>query len=151
MVKGGKGHATVLCGLSQGNLSVPPIFTLLLESLGEAFLGAAEAYPTLLGGGNAFCLSLTDAHTLVLRYEGEDLENDVAEEGSHEVFPTSCVEERHVKNHDIRALLLGDVAPFAENLGIVSAQPVNGMDVKQGIFVDTFQHPLILRAVKVLA
>lgn len=151
VVEGGEGHAAVLCGLCQSDFSVPPMFALLLESLGELLPGASELYAALLGGGDALGLPLADAHALVLCYEGQHLEHDVAEKGSHEVFSPACVQEGHVQNDDVRSHVLGDASPFLQDFRIVPPQTVNGVDVEQGILVEMLQEPLVFRTVEVLA
>ena len=95
-VEGCPCHAAVFGGFRAGDFPGFPFFVLLPEAAGQAFFGAAEADALGLGGGDALCLPLADAGTLVFRDEGEDLQDNVAEECPHQILAAPCVQQGHV-------------------------------------------------------
>lgn len=91
-----------------------------------------EAYAFFLCLGNAFGLADTYVFALVFGNKGKDLQYDIGDEFSHE--RAGCgprVQKRHIEDENIRPNLIGDTAPFFGDHGIVSAQPVNGLDDEQ--------------------
>ena len=110
----------------------------------------AEANPPGLGRGDALCLALAEVSPLVLRHEGEDLQDDVAEEGAHQVLAPPGVQQGHVQHHDIHPLLLGKQTPLVQNLPVVAPQAVDAVEIEQIVPPELPHQALVLGAVKVL-
>ena len=112
---------------------------------------AAKADAPGLGRRDALRLALVDGGPLVLRHEGEDLEDNVAEKGPHQVLAPSRVQQGHVQHHDIHPLFLGQHPPLLQDLPIVPAQPVNALDVQHVVPLQPPHQFPVLGPVKVLA
>ena len=100
---------------------------------------------------NALCLTLADVGALVLRHKGQHLQDNIAEEGPHQVFAPAGVQERHVQYYNVNALLLGQNPPLFQNLPVVAPQPVDTLDVEQIVRLQLFNQLLILGPFKILA
>ena len=96
-------------------------------------------------------LSLTDIGALILRHKGQHLQDNIAEEGSHQVLAPAGVQQRHIQYHDVDAFFFREDAPLFQNLAIIPSQPVDALDVEQIARLEFFHQLLVLGAVKVLA
>lgn len=86
---------------------------------------------TLPCHGDSFPLALTDVYPLVFRDKGQHLQDDVAEERAHQVFPFPRIQERHIQNHDVDLLFHRQESPLLDDVPIVPPQPVDALDVQQ--------------------
>lgn len=78
-----------------------PLLVYLVEARRQGLRRPAELDTSGFGCGNPFRLPLTDVAALVLRHEGEYLQDDVAEERPDKVFPTPCIQKGHVDHTDV--------------------------------------------------
>ena len=89
-----------------------------------------DAFPFCLG--NAFRLPSAGVFPFVFRHEGQYLQYNVRDEFADKGTRFCArVQKRHIQKEDVCQNLIGDTAPFFGDHGIVSAQPVNGLDDEQ--------------------
>jgi len=100
---------------------------------------------------NALRLPLADVGALVLRHEGQHLQDNIAEEGPHQVLAPAGVQQRHIQHHNVDALLLGQNPPLLQNLAVVAPQPVDALDVEQIVRLQSSDQLLVLGPLKILA
>ena len=150
-VEGALGQLAQGRGLTEGKLLAPPRLMDLLEIFGQGSWGSSEANASGAGGGDALLLTAAYVFAFVLRGEGEDLQNEVGDEGAHKVLALPCVEQGHVEHADIDVKLLGEEPPLLLDLLIVAAQPVNAEDAEQVAGAELFDQSAVLRTVEVLA
>lgn len=141
-----------LCRLTGGDHSALPLL-LEIHKLGRHLLSRpAEADTAELCGGDSFFLPLTDILTLRLRDIGQDLQHQIRDEGARQILIRAArVEQRHIKNDDIRLFRLRDIAPLIQNLLVIAAQPIDRLDDQRILRLETPQETLVARAVEILA
>ena len=100
---------------------------------------------------DALPLPLTDVGALVFRHEGQHLQDNIAEEGPHQVLAPAGIQERHIQHHNVNALLLGENPPLILDFFIVASQPVDALDVEQIVRLESSDQLFILRTVEILA
>ena len=93
--------------------------------------GPAKLNAPGLGRRNPLGLPLADVLPLVLSHEREDLQHQIGDEGSHQIFSLAGVQKRHVKHADVNSLLLCQHPPLLLNLHIVAAQAVYAQNIQQ--------------------
>ena len=128
-----------------------PLPVYLVEDWRQGLWRPTEPDTSGFGCGDPLGLPLTNVATLVLRYEGEHLQDDVAEERPDKVFPTPGIQKGHVDYADVDTLFLCQDAPLFQYLGVVPAQAVNALDIEQ---ITPFQLPQqlpVLRPLEVLS
>ena len=81
-----------------------------------------------------FRLPLADVGSLVFRNEGEYLQHDIAQEGSHQVFPPPGAQKRHIQDYDIDPFLFRKDPPLVLDLLVVASQTVYALDIEQVVF-----------------
>ena len=122
-----------------------------METLWQGTWRSAEADTSGFRSCNALGLPLTDVSALILRYEGQHLQHDIAQKGSHQVFATSGIQKRHIQHHDINPLVLSQNPPLLQDLSVIAPQAVNALDIEQIVLLESTQHLFILRSLEVLA
>lgn len=150
-VEGSDRHVAGCCCLFQRQSLCLPRFVYFGKVIGKRKRRSAKLYPFDFGCRNAFRLPLPNVGALVFRNKGKHLQNDVAEEGSHQIFAPACVQQRHVQNHNVNAFFLSQASPVYQDLLIIAPQTVNAFDVEQIVFFDFPEQLLVLRSVKVFA
>ncbi len=100
---------------------------------------------------DALRLPLPDVCPLVLRHEGEHLQDDVAEKGAHQVLAPAGVEQGHVQHHNVHALLLGENPPLFQNFAVVAPETVDALDVEQIVFFHVPHQLLVLGPLEVFS
>lgn len=129
-VESGFPHAATFNGIFRLYFSSIPSFDNLSKVLWRCFGRTSKMHTSRFCGGNALCLALFYVLSLGLSYEAEDLENEISDEGAHEVFPVPGVQQWHVDHADVNAYVLRENAPLALNLLVVASQPVDAEDVQ---------------------
>ena len=76
----------------------PPCLVYHVEILRQGDGRPSEPYAPGLGRRDALRLPLADVVPLVLRHEGEHLEDDIAEKGAHEILAPAGVQQGHVQH-----------------------------------------------------
>ena len=79
------------------------------------------------------------------------MQDNIAEEGPHQVLAPAGVQQRHIHHHDVNTLLLGQNPPLFQNLAVVAAQPVDALDIEQVVRLQLFDQLLVLGPLKILA
>lgn len=96
-------------------------------------------------------LALADPFALALGDEGKNLENQVRDKRSHEVFALSGVKEGHIKDDDIDALFFGEDAPLFLDYFVIAAEAVDAQDVEKVAFPEPPDHALVAWSLEVFA
>ena len=126
-------HACTIAGKSSGASS--PVFPNELPGLWQQqFLQPAAFY----------------IHTFIFAEEGQYLQNQISDEGSHQTLAIPGVHQRHVDHADVSSDVFRQNTPLFLYLLIVPAQPVNAENVQQIAILDFVDHFLILRTLEVL-
>ena len=112
---------------------------------------SAKPHTPQSGSGDTFRLSLFDVGALILSDKGKDLQYDVAEEGSHQVFPSAGVQQGHIQNHDVNSFLFREIAPLILDFLIIASQTVNAFDIEQIVFFHSAHHAPVSGAVEVFS
>ena len=89
---------------------------------------SSEALTTRFRRGDPLCLPLADEGSLGFGNVGQQLQNDVCDQGPRQVPVRAGVQEGHIEDYDCGHLLLGDHPPLFQDLVIVPAQPIDGFD-----------------------
>ena len=110
--EGGQGHPALPCRHRAGNRSGLPALVGAVIVHRQRSGRTAEPYPPRLCRRNALQLPLPDVGALVLRHEGQHLQNDIAEKGPHKVFPPAGVQKGHVQYDDVNLFLFGQNPPL---------------------------------------
>ena len=100
----------------------------------ERLRGTAEDDASRFCRGDAFGLAAADVVPLIFRHEGQDLEDDVGDEGAQQVFPAARIEEGHVEDGDVHAFFPGEDAPLFEDLPVVPPEAVDAFHAKEVVF-----------------
>ena len=79
------------------------------------------------------------------------MQDNIAEECSHQVLAPANVQQRHIQHYDVDALFFREDAPLFQNLAIIPSQPVDALDVEQIARLEFFHQLLVLGSVEVLA
>ena len=88
------------------------------------FSWSPELYTAGFGCFDVLSLALADPFALALGDKGQDLEDEVRDKRSHEVFALSGVKEGHIKDDDINALFFGEDAPLFLDFFVAVAEAV---------------------------
>ena len=112
---------------------------------------SAEPHAPSLCRRDALRLPLADVGALVLRHEGQYLQDNVAEKGPHQVLAPAGVQQRHIQHHNVDFLFLSKNPPLFQNLAVVASQPVDALDVEQIVRLEFSDQLFVLGTVKVLA
>ena len=92
------------------------------------FCRSSESHTTLFCRRDSLRLPLTNRCTLVFRDERKQLQHEVADECSEQVFIPSCVEQRHINHNNIHFFLLCDDPPLVLNFLIIPSKAVDAFD-----------------------
>ena len=79
------------------------------------------------------------------------MQDNIAEEGPHQVLASPGVQQRHIQHHNVDLLLLGEYPPLILDFFIVASQPVDALDVEQIVRLQFSDQLFVLRPVEVLA
>ena len=150
IVEGPFRHIAGFGRLPEGYFFAAPCLMHLIKVFRQGSGWSAELHSARFGGGNALGLPLTDAHALILRHKGQHLQNDVREEGSHQIFAPTGIQQRHIQYHNVDPFFLGQNTPLLQNFSVVAPQTVDALDIEQIVFFHAPHHFSVLRAVKVL-
>ena len=112
---------------------------------------SAEADAAGFRRSNALRLQLAYVVSLVLRNERQNLQDNIAEKGSHKVLPAPGVQQRHVNHADVHALVFGQNSPLILDFLIVPAKAVYALDVEKIVFFQFFHQLFVLWPLKILA
>ena len=85
----------------------------------------AESYTSGLGRRDSLGLTPADVFTFILGHEGQNLENQVGNEGSHQVFTVSSIQKRHIQHTNIDTDFLRENTPLFLYFLIITSQSVN--------------------------
>lgn len=105
-------HAAATCRLFSCNLPPPPLIINLYELGRQFFYGTSQMDAAALCHSDSLPLALADVYPFVFCYEGKNLQDDVAEECSHQVFSLPRIEQRHIENHNVNLLPKGILQYF---------------------------------------
>jgi len=61
---------------------------------------------------NPFSLSLSNICSFIFSDKAENLENNIRKKSTHQIFTSSCVQQRHIKNNNINAFLFSQNPPL---------------------------------------
>lgn len=146
-----KAHAALPGGFCSCDFFLFPEAAQFIEILRQHFRRAAEADAPFFCRSDAFCLAAPDIVPFILRHEGQYLEDDVAEEGTEQVFAPPCVEKGHVDHHDVDAFSLCQHLPLLEDVSVIPAEPVDALDIEQVPFAELPHHSLVLGTAEIFA
>ena len=82
------------------------------EFFGNDFPGPAKFDAPRLCGGDALCLTLADIFPLCLGHIGEELQNNVRNEGADEVVFPAGIQQGHIQHHNVDLFLFRQKAPL---------------------------------------
>ena len=91
---------------------------------------------------DAFGLPLANALALVLGEERKQIENNVVDEHSHQVFASARVQKRHIDYDDVYMTFFCQNAPLVLNFVVVPAKAVDALYVEQVARLQIF-HPFL--------
>ena len=128
-----------------------PLPVYLVEARRKGLRRPAEPDASCLCCGNPLRLPLTDVAALVLRHEGEHLQDGVAEERPNKVFPAPGIQKGHVNHADVDAFFFRQNAPLFQDLRVITAQAVDALDIQQVVPFQLPQELPILGPLEVLA
>ena len=112
---------------------------------------SAELDALGFGRCDSLRLPLADELPLILRYEGQNLQHQVGNEGAHQVLALPGIQQRHSNDADVHIFLLGQDAPLVLHLLIIAPQPVDALNVEQVARLQLFHQLFVLRPVEILA
>jgi hypothetical protein len=101
-------------------------------------------------GSDALGLALFDVVSFRVGDEGEDLQDEVGDEGPHQVFVYPRVEQGHIGHGDVNAALFGEDAPLVLDVLVISTETVNAGEVQNIALFQFFHQFLVRRALEVL-
>ena len=114
---------------------IAPSFDDFLKIIRRKLWLSAAMDAFALGGGDAFCLPLTDVVPFGLGNITEDLQDQISDEGAGQIlFPSAGVEQWHIQHDDIYSFFFGDDLPLLQDLFVISAQAVDGMQIEDICF-----------------
>ena len=81
----------------------------------------------------------------------EDLQDEIGDEGPHEVLAVAGVQEGHVQDADVPAEVLGEQPPLVLDVLVVAAQAVDAGHAEQVPGPQALHQALVLGALEILA
>ena len=125
------------------------ITVILNEGYSDFVMDAARAAGA--GGGDALGLAGADVFPFALGHEGENLQDEIGDEGPHEVLAVAGVQEGHVQDADVHADVLGEQPPLVLDVLVVAAQAVDAGHAEQVPGPQALHQALVLGALEILA
>lgn len=110
--KGGQRHSARFSGICSRHFAEAPLLVDTVEVLRQGAGRSAKTHTFAFRRRNTLSLSLPDVGALVLRHKGKHLQHNVAQEGAHQVFAATGVQQRHIQHHDVSTLCLGEQPPL---------------------------------------
>lgn len=137
--------------LTERDLFRAPVTVGVVEVLGQRKGRSAEFHAPRLRRRDALRLPLFDALPLALGHKGQDLQNQIGDEGVHQVFALPRVQQGHIEDADVHPLLLSQHPPLLPHLLVVPAQSVDALHAEQVTGAEPPHQPLVRWTLKVLA
>ena len=131
VTEAGHGHATLLRRSDARDFPGLPPPVGIGKALRQGRGGPSEPDALGLCCRDTLRLSRPDVGALVLRHEGENLQDNIAEESPCQILAPPGVQQGHVQHHDVHPLLFGEDQPLILDFLIVSSQPVDALDIEQ--------------------
>lgn len=150
-VESSPAHPTLLCGFFKGYFFLLPSTDNLPEFIWHSYLRPAKPHSFGLGCGDPLSLPFTDVLPLALGHKAEDLQHQVSNEGTHQVFALTGIQQGHIQHNDVHTFFLGKDTPLVLNLLIISAQPVNAQNKEHVPRLEPAEEPFVIGAVEILA
>lgn len=146
-----KRHIAELCSSGSGDEAFSPLPVQGIKIVRKGFGRPSEPDAPGFGGSNTFSLSLANTAAFIFRYKRQNLKNNVAEKGSHQIFSPAGIQKRHIKNNNINSFFSGENSPLFQNICVVTAKTVNALNKKQIVFFLFSQKFFVLRTIEIFS
>ena len=150
-VESSPAHPTLLCGFFKGDLFFLPLADNLGKLIRYGDLRSAKPDSFGLGSGDTLRLAFADVLPLALGYKAEDLQHQVRDEGSHQVFSLTGIQQWHIQYNDVHTFFFGKDTPLILNLLIIASQPVNAQNKEHIPRLQPAEQPFVIGTVEVFA
>lgn len=133
-VKSGSGDRTKFQHVVKWYFFVNPAVDELVEIIRQDLAGSSEDDTSRFGRTNTLGLTSPYRITFALRDERQNLQGDICDEGSDEIFALAGIEKRHIEDADVDLEVFGKVAPLVLNLLVIAAETIDAFDINKVAF-----------------